>query len=70
MLKHNIFMPLKEDQRSSSLEKLRNFEEALTKKSEFLERKIESELRAAKRMSTTNKKGKYTTFLNAFVIYK
>ena len=58
MLKLDIYKPLKEDQRSDTLEKLQNYEEMLIKKSEFLEKKIGTELRTAKRFSETNKKGK------------
>ena len=57
--KRSILMHLKETQTSPTLEKLRNFEEMLVKKSDYLEKKIETELAAARRFAKTNKKGKY-----------
>lgn len=41
-----------------AIQKLRETEEMLTKKQEFLEKKIEQELQIAKKNGTKNKRGK------------
>ncbi len=44
-----------------SIEKLRNFEEMMNKKSDFLEKRIEEELKKAKSFSQQqNKRGEFT----------
>ena len=43
------------------INRLRNLEGMLTKKTNFLEKKIQSELEAAKKHGTSNKKGKCIT---------
>ena len=43
-----------------AIQKLRETEEMLSKKSDFLEKKIEQELTTAKKNSTKNKRGEVT----------
>lgn len=50
-----------------AIQKLRETEEMLTKKQEFLEKKIEQELQIAKKNGTKNKRGKMRTPLELLV---
>ena len=42
-----------------AIQRLREVQEMLTKKSEFLEKKVDHELQTAKKAGTKNKRGKY-----------
>lgn len=42
-----------------AIQKLRSTEEMLTKKSEFLEKKIDGEVQTAKKFASKNKRGEY-----------
>lgn len=47
---------------SEAIQKLRDIENMLTKKQEFLEKKIDVELECAKKHGTKNKRGKFQPF--------
>lgn len=52
-----------------AIQKLRETEEMLTKKQEFLEKKIEQELQIAKKNGTKNKRGKDIRACFLFISY-
>ena len=50
------------------IQRLREVEEMLMKKSDFLEKKIEQELTTAKKMGTKNKRGKHFLTLDVLLM--
>lgn len=51
-----------------AIQKLRETEEMLSKKQEFLEKKIEAELLTAKKNGTKNKRGTHHTVMDLYYI--
>ena len=53
-----------------AIQRLREIEEMLNKKSDFLEKKVEQELSTAKKHGTKNKRGMYILYKYSFITVK